>query len=261
MTSRLHYEIVGQGPRVALLHPVGLDLTFMEPVAQTLSNDFTVLSIDARGHGKSPPSTVPATSLEENADDVHALLGRLSFAPAAVVGFSFGGMVAQALALKYPADLNALVICASRATLPAQDRDIARARGDDARAGGMGAVLDATLDRWFTPQFLAAGKAEAARARLLSDYIEGWAQAWHAMAAVDTLAALRNLRIPTLCLAGEFDKSSPPEVMKEMADAIPGARYAKLVGAPHMLFVEKPEETARAIAGFLHDVLPATHRA
>ena len=257
MTVKLHHEIVGHGPNVVLLHPVGLDLTFLTPVAELLSKDFTVLSVDQRGHGQSP-ALPAANSLDDYADDLHALLDDTGFAPAAIVGFSFGGMVAQTLALSYPDDVTALGVCASRSTLPAQGRAIAQARGDDARAGGIAAVLEATLDRWFTPGFRAAGKDGAARGRLLSDDVEGWAQAWHAMANIETLPRLPTVRIPTLCLAGELDKSSPPDTVREMSDAIPGARYAELPGAPHMLFIEQPQETARVIGGFLREALKAS---
>ncbi len=257
--NELNHELGGHGPHVVLLHPVGLDLTFLAPVADILRKEFTVLTVDQRGHGEST-SVAPAHSLVDYADDLHTLLAKLAFTPVAAVGFSFGGMVAQELALKYPQDVSALVICASRASLPATARDIARARGDDARRRGMNDVLEATLDRWFTPPFRASGKEDAAKARLLSGHVEGWAQAWHAMAAVDTLPRLSSVRAPTLCLAGEVDKSSPPEVVKDMAAAIPAARYAELKGAPHMLFIEQPEATARVVGNFLSDVLrpPAT---
>jgi 3-oxoadipate enol-lactonase len=75
------------------------------------------------------------------------------------------------------------------------------------------------------------------------------------MAAVDTLPHLASVRAPTLCLAGEVDKSSPPEVVQDMAAAIPGACYAELKGAPHMLFLEQPEATARVVGDFLRGVL------
>lgn len=254
MTKGLHYELGGRGPFVVLLHPVGLDLTFLAPVADRLRDEFTVLTVDQRGHGKSPASA-PAQSLSDYADDLHALLAELALTPVAAVGFSFGGMVAQELALKYPQDVSALVVCASRAALPAVARDIARARGDDARKRGMSDVVEATLDRWFTPAFRASGNEEPAKARLLSDNVEGWAQAWHAMAAVDTLPRLGSVRAPTLCLAGELDKSSPPETVKEMTAAIPGALYAELKGAPHMLFLEQPEATARVVGDFLRKAL------
>src|SRR6201992_1577749 len=119
MTNELNYELGGSGAPVVLLHPVGLDLTFLAPVADGLRNEFTVLTVDQRGHGKSMASA-PAHSLVDYADDLHALLTKLALTPAAIVGFSFGGMVAQELALKHPQDVSALVVCASRASLPAQ---------------------------------------------------------------------------------------------------------------------------------------------
>jgi 3-oxoadipate enol-lactonase len=254
MVAKLQYDLSGRGPAVVLLHPVGLDRSFVEQVAARLRGDFTVVAVDQRDHGQSR-AMEPATSLDDYADDLHALIVALGLAPTAAVGFSFGGMVAQTLALKYPGDVAALVPCACGSTLPAPARDIARGRGDDARKHGMGAVLEATLDRWFTPPFRAAGKDKAARIRLLSDDVEGWAQAWHAMAQIDTLPRLGAVRVPTLCVAGELDKSSPPTVVRAIADAIPGARYAELPGAPHMLFIEQPDETTQVIGAFLREVL------
>jgi 3-oxoadipate enol-lactonase len=250
----LHHQIQGTGPRVVLLHPVGLDLTFLAPVASILSKNFTVLSVDARGHGQSPAEP-PARSLEDFADDLHALLERLSFAPSAIVGFSFGGMVTMTLPLKYPKDASALVICACSSTHTPQARAISAARGSDAEKGGMRAVLDATLERWFNDDFRLSGRAEAARKRLLSENVSGWAHAWRAMSCIDTLPRLGEIRTPTLCVAGEYDKSSPPAVVRQIADAIPGAQFAVLPRAPHMLFIEQPREVADVIGGFLREVL------
>jgi 3-oxoadipate enol-lactonase len=253
MTSKLNHEVGGTGPRVAVLHPVGLDLTFLEPIAAGLRNEFTVLRVDHRGHGKSA-SEAAAGSLEDYADDLHALFVEIEFAPAAIVGFSFGGMVAQVFALKYPKDVHALVICACTSMQSPQSRAIARARGDDARRNGMSDVLEATLDRWFTSQFRLAGKDQTTRTRLLADDVEGWAQAWYAMAEINTLSHLPSIRVPTLCIAGEVDKSSPPPIVQAIADAIPGARYAIIAGAPHMLFIEQPEETTRLVREFLQSL-------
>ena len=87
MTNGLNYELGGRGPFVVLLHPVGLDLTFLAPVAEILRNEFTVLTVDQRGHGKSPASA-PAHSLVDYADDLHALLTRLALTPVAILATS-----------------------------------------------------------------------------------------------------------------------------------------------------------------------------
>lgn len=70
MTVKLNYRFDGKGPHLLLLHAVGVDLTFLDTVAAALARDLAVLRADLRGHGLSP--YVPAASLEDFADDVHA---------------------------------------------------------------------------------------------------------------------------------------------------------------------------------------------
>ena len=130
---------------------------------------------------------------------------RLGCAPAAVVGFSFGGMLAQVVAINYPRDVNALVISACPSTLSDEGRAIVAGRGAQAEQGGMAAVVETTLERWFSESFRHRGGDGPARQRLLSGDVEGWAQAWRAMAAIHTAPHLSSINVPTLCLAGEID--------------------------------------------------------
>ena len=253
MTVELNHRITGSGPHVLLLHAVGMDSTFLEPLAAILSKDFTVLTVDMRGHGKSPYA--PATSLSEYADDVHALLTKLSFAPCAVAGFAMGGMVAQALAVTYPQDVRAAVFANINHQQTKESYAALTGRADAARRGGMAPILDVTMQRWFNEPFRRKSGDAPVRARLLSNDIRAWCDAFTAMANVDTAARLTSLLMPVLCLAGEADKSTPPPVVKAMADAIPGARYAVLPGGPHMMFFEMPDETARIIGPFFREVL------
>ena len=253
MTVELNHRIDGSGPRVLLLHAVGMDLTLLDALTAIMAKDFTVLRADLRGHGKSP--YVPAASLEDYADDVHALLTKLSFAPCAVAGFAMGGMIAQALAVKYPQDTSALVLANINHRQTEQSFAALMARAADARRAGLAPMLDATMQRWFNGPFIAKGGDAAVRARLLSNDVRGWCDAFTAMAHVDSAPKLGSIKVPTLCLAGEVDTSTPPAVVKEMADAIPGARYAVLSNGPHMMFVEMPNEVAKVVGGFFKEAL------
>src|ERR1043165_5430192 len=253
MTVKLHHRIDGRGPRVTLLHAVGIDLTFLDAVAGTLAKEFTVLRADLRGHGRSPYQ--PAAGLTDYADDVHALLTELNFAPCAVAGFAFGGMVTQALAVKYSQDTRAIVIASCPSVQTSESAKIVAQRGVDAKRDGIGSILDVTMRRWFNDAFVDAGGDAAVRQRLLSTDVNGWADAWHAMATIDTAPRLKEINVPALCLVGELDKSSPPPVVQKIADAIPGARFAVIPGAPHMPFIEQPAETARVVGGFLREAL------
>ena len=253
MAVELHHRIDGSGPHLLLLHAVGMDLTLLDALTAIMAKDFTVLRADMRGHGKSP--YVPTSKLEDYADDVHALLVKLSFAPCAVAGFAMGGLVTQALAVKYPQDTRALVIANVN---HAQTKDSFAAlmgRASDARRLGMAGIMDITMERWFNAPFRAQGGDAPVRARLLANDIRGWCDAFVAMAHVDTAPRLAGIKVPTLCLAGEVDQSTPPPVVKAMADAIPGARYAVLPNGPHMPFVEMPGEVAKVVGGFFKEVL------
>ena len=246
----LHHSVEGAGDRVLLLHPVGIDSTFLAPLSAALAKGFHVMRLDLRGHGRSP--MLPAAStLDEFADDVHETLALTNFAPCTVIGFSFGGMVAQALAIRHPADLTALVPCACPCTQTPESRVLVALRGTDALKGGMAAVLEATLERWFNAPFRANGGDAAARHHLSESDPRGWAQGWAAIAKIDTLPQLPSLRMRTHCIAGELDKSSPPAAVKKIADAIPGATLKVLPGAPHMLFIEQPDQVALEIVSFL----------
>lgn len=250
----LHYRIEGTGPHVALLHPVGLDLTCFDGIAARLSQRFTVLRMDLRGHGRSL-SSPPARRLEDYADDIHALLQHLNFAPAGIVGFSFGGMLAQVLGLTHPADASALVIAACASTLSDEARRTLAERGARAQREGMTALLESTVTRWFSKEFRARGADQPIRKQLLAVNVDAWAQAWYAMADVHTAPRLREIRVPTLCLAGEADVSAPPHTVEVIARSITGARFQVVPGAPHMLFLEQPSVVSGIISGFLTEVL------
>ena len=96
-----------------LLHPVGGAITFLEPLADLLSQHYQVMSMDLPGHGQSPQLSVDDPNpmkLDDFARDVHENLQHAQFTPCAVVGFSFGGMIAQSLAFLYPQDLSLIHI-------------------------------------------------------------------------------------------------------------------------------------------------------
>jgi 3-oxoadipate enol-lactonase len=246
----LNHRIDGSGRHVLLLHPVGLDLTFFEPVATRLARDYRVLRVDLRGHGGSVGLS-PARSIEDYVADLHRLLAALDFAPCTVVGLSFGGMLGQVLAVEHPQDVEALVPCACPSTFTPEGREVVRERAVQAERGGMDAVLEATLARWFTPEFRAAGGDQPARRRLLADDVAHWAATWRAIGGLDIAPRLPEIRVPSLCIAGEVDTAAPPAIVAAIAERIPGARYRVMPGAPHMLFIEQPAEFAGLVRDFL----------
>jgi pimeloyl-ACP methyl ester carboxylesterase len=248
--SPIAFEHSGVGKPIVLLHPIGLDGTFWAPVARGLEANFSVYRPDMPGHGRTPLGERPKTTADYAAEIVRFIAERCAKAHA-VIGLSFGGMVAQELALNHASCLDRLVLCGCTATFPAEARPAIHDRGALAEREGMEAVVQSTLERWFTPEFLASGKAEAVRHRLETDDPAGWAAAWSAISRHDAQSRLTGLGIPTLCIAGERDLAAPVQAMRVMADAIPASRFQVLPGAPHMMHVESPEAVVGALLPFL----------
>ena len=250
-TLRLHGRMEGEGPLTVLLHPVGLDGSFWGDLPSALAARRRVLSLDLAGHGQSPAVARPR-SIERYADDVAAAICAAGGGPAAVVGLSFGGMVAQHVALRHPGLVSALVPCGCGGTFADALRPVLRERGLAAEGGGMAAVLEATIERWFNPDYRADPAVARVRERLLSDEAAGWSAAWHAIAGHDATPRLGTLRRPVLAIAGDKDAATAPAVTEAtIVQAVPGARLVVLPGAPHMMQIETEAAFTAALAEFL----------
>ena len=250
---RLHYDIAGNGPAVLLLHPVGLDLTWWEAQVEALRPEFQVVRMDFRGHGKSDIAPPPYT-LANFAHDAHALLDSLRIGPAHVIGLSLGGMVAQHLALEHPQDVRSVVLSNTLCTLPPEARQAMRARGEAAEQSGMAAVVQPTIERWFTRGFLDSALVARCRQHLLAHHVGAWASTWRAIGELDTLPRLGEIHVPTLVTTGDADVSTPVASAQVIASAIPGAVLKVMAGAPHMAPYEKPEVFNPLVVDFLRSV-------
>jgi 3-oxoadipate enol-lactonase len=237
MRQQLSHRVRGQGAPLVLLHPVGLDRTFWGPLIDEASALHTVISVDLMGHGASPPAP-SGRAIDAYAEDVAILLDELGMTGASLLGLSFGGMIAQEFALAYPARVSSLIVGACGPRIPPEARDAVRARGNVDPAKGMASVVDQTMQRWFTPGFMNSEPAQRVRERLLTDDPAGWAAGWEAIAGFDALGRLGSVAAPTLVIAGEVDAGAPVATTRSIADAIPGAQFAVLSGAPHMMQIE-----------------------
>lgn len=247
----LHGRAIGAGPPVILLHPVGLDGGFWGGLPAALATARRVVSLDLAGHGASPAVLRPRP-IEAYADDVALAIREIGAGPAALVGLSFGGMVAQMVAIRHPDLVSALVPCGCGGDFPDPVRPMLRERGLVAERDGMAAVVDGTIERWFTESFRADPAVQRVRDRLLADDVAGWSAGWHAIAGLSATPHLAALTVPALVIAGERDLATPPAMSEAtVARAIPGAGFQVLPGAPHMMQIEAEAAFTAAIAGFL----------
>lgn len=228
---------------LVLLPPIGLD----ERCWDWLDLPVPAIRHVYPGFGRRPRDDRPA-DLNTWADEV-AELGNGE--PLDLVGISMGSMVAQHLAIRHPERVNSLLLACTGGSA---DRPTALARAAAAEADGMTGTLESTLQRWFTGPALAARPEHPgvgyARATLLALDPESWAAGWRAIARHDVLAELGAVIAPTTCIAGRSDQSAPPERVRRLAAAIPGARL-ELLDGPHMIHLENPAAFSAALAAHL----------
>ena len=249
----LAYDRVGRGAPTLCLHPIGLDRTCWNAAVSHLA-DVELIRVDLAGHGLSPDRDA-AMRIEDDADRVAALMDDLGLERVAVVGVSFGGMVGQTLALRHPDRVDALVAAACPPGIPAEARDALEERGRRALKGGMAAVVDATMERWFGAGFREAPEAQATRGRLLADDPRNWAAAWQAIAQFDLRPELPRIACPVLALAGKEDLATPIEAMRDLASGVPDGTLEVIEGAPHMLHIEAAGAFGAHVGAFLNRVL------
>lgn len=250
----------GDGPTVVLVNSLGCDLRIWDGVAAHLAEEARVLRYDKRGHGLSTLGADGA-SIERHAADLAALIERRSGGPALVAGLSIGGLIAMALGLSRPDLAVGFALCDTGPKIGAPDRYAERLRR--IAAGGMGAIVEEQMTRWFSRGFRQRRPEVVALmgAMLARQPVDGYAASVEALRDADLGWAVGAIRAPVLCLTGAADASTPPAALRALADSLPDARYVEIEGAGHLPCVEAPEATAAALIEFHRQLAAAGARA
>jgi 3-oxoadipate enol-lactonase len=231
---------------VVLSNSLGTTNEMWEPQLPALSRSFRVLRYDRRGHGRSEVVPGPCT-IADLGRDVLELLDALDLGRVSYCGLSIGGMDGMWLAANAPERIDRLCLCSTSANLGPPELWVERAA--TVRAGGTGAVADATMGRWFTPAFHEAQPEVVARFRdmVASTPAEGYASCCEAIRDWDFRDELGRISAHTLVLSAELDPSTPPEHGRLVADGIPGASFVVVPEAAHLVNVEHAVEFDEAI--------------
>ena len=248
----LFHTEAGRGEPVVLAHAIGMDHRMWDDLAGRLSGTHRVIRFDARGHGRSPVPNRPYT-LEEMADDAIALLDRLGIERAHWIGLSMGAMIGMAFALEHPRRLGRLALANTTSSYGPEGRAMWHARAKAVSEGGLAAINDMVMSRYFSEDFRAAHGdvvGETSR-RFLATPVEGYLGCCDAIAELDYTADLPRIHARTVVIAGAADVGTPPAMSQVIADRIPGSQLAVIPGAAHLSAVERPEEFAALAKGFL----------
>ena len=233
-------------PVIAFSNSLGTTGMMWDAQAAALSDRFRILRYGTRGHGGTPATPGPYT-MEELAGDVIALLDRLRLDRVSFCGLSIGGMTGMWLGVNAPECIERLAVCCTAMQLPPAEMWIERAA--QVRAEGMESVIDATMERWFTPAFPKRSPevVERIRSTFLETEPEGYAGCCEALAQFDMRGQLDAIAAPTLLIAGEDDPVGTPERASAMAGEIEGSRLVILPEARHLPAVEQADAVTREL--------------
>jgi pimeloyl-ACP methyl ester carboxylesterase len=254
--TELAVTVVGDGPPLLLIPGLGATRVVFDPLMPMLVPHFRVAVYDQRGIGASQPSPGPFTTAQLG-DDAAAVLDGLGMARAAVLGASFGGMVAQQLAVRH-ADRVALLVLA--ATGPGGGH-LVREPDPSASAALMGkgartpeeayrvacTVLYSRRFQEEHPGFIDQQVRDRARRPIAPGSFQAQLAASRAH---DTWDQLPSIRAATLVMHGSEDAVMPLANAELLAARIPGATIDVFDGAGHLFFHEQPERTASALDAF-----------
>lgn len=240
--SQLH--VVASGPRdgapVVLLHSIATAGSMWSLQLPIWQHEFRILNIDLPGHGASP-APVQALSFAETADLVAAVLDAHSLERAAIVGLSWGAMIAQAFALAHPGRVRALALAHTAAHLPDAAREAWADRITTTLAEGIGSQIPSTMERWFTADFRSHSPLTTRWVEAMFGATDprGFVSAAMAIRDLDFLDRLSTIAAPTVIVAGVHDQAAPMAAAQAMLDALPNARLAALECA-HLGNIEQP---------------------
>lgn len=246
----MHYRIDGpeDGVPVVFSNSLGTDLRLWDPLLPHLAPGLRVIRYDRRGHGLSDVPDAPY-SMGQLVRDTEALLDHLNIKACVFVGLSIGGMVAQGLAVKRPDLVRAMVLSNTAARIGTAEmwRDRARL----ASAQGLSALVEGTMERWFSDEFRASPTLPLWRNMFLATPLQGWTGCAEAIAGTDFYSTTANLRLPTLGIAGDRDGSTPPDLVRETVELVPGSEFALLRRAGHLPHIEQPAAYGEILTRFI----------
>jgi 3-oxoadipate enol-lactonase len=246
--ARLAYRIDGDPirPAILMINSLGTDHRMWDPQLVALVGRFSVIRYDARGHGQSEATPGPH-GLERYGFDALAVLDHLGVARATICGLSLGGLTAQWLAVMHPERIAAAVFANTGAKIGADEFWAARIAAVE--TGGLAAIADAVLGRFFSAPFRARHPpvVEVFRRTLLAVPPAGYLAACKAIRDADLRGVVGRIRVPSLVIAGELDEATPPALGRELHEAVAGSRLQILPRAGHLSNVEQPGTFSDAV--------------
>ena len=250
--NTMHYAKVGSpaAHTVVFINSLGTDFRIWRDVAADLLGDYQIILYDKRGHGLSGAPEGPY-SIDDHIDDLVGLADHLELERMVLCGVSVGGMIAQGAAARMPERIQALVLCDTAHVIgPKEMWDTIIAT---IQQGGLDAIGDSVMERWFSPEFHQFNPQQLAGYRNMFSRtpLAGYLGTSWAIRDADFTESSKQITLPALCVCGEDDGATPPDLVRSLAELIPGAEFELIASAGHLPSVEQPEVLTKLIRRFL----------
>ncbi len=240
-----HYQIDGRegAPWIVFSNSLTTDMGMWDGEVAKLQDRYRILRYDTRGHGKTEASETPY-SFDLLVSDVIALMDALDIDKAHYVGLSLGGMTGLGVAIEHGGRLHSLAACDARAFAEPAWAELWNGRMDLARKGGMEALVEPTIERWFTEDFRGAHPEvlDKVREMIRATAVDGYVGCALALQHLNYAPRLGEIKVPCLFMTGASDQSTPPEASRAMQEAVPGSTCVIVDPASHISNMENPEQ-------------------
>jgi len=257
--TSLHIDSSGSGPPLVLLHGWAMHSGVWGGLAPRLARHHRVHAVDLPGHGCSAPAPEQSFTIDAVADALDAAFAAEK-SPLDVVGWSLGGQVALAWALRHPRRIARLVLVTTTPRFVADDSWDHAMSGETLQRFGdeLAVAWKATVVRFLTLQMRGSEHGHAALAVLREElFARGepsrrtLAAALAALSTADFRAEVGRISQPALVIAGDRDTLAPPEAGAWLAAALGNGRFVSIAGAAHVPFLSHPDAFVQALDGFL----------
>jgi pimeloyl-ACP methyl ester carboxylesterase len=253
--ARIYWDEQGHGPPVLLIMGLSYPSCMWHRTRPILAAHYRTIALDNRGIGQSdvPPGPYPIALM---ASDAKAVMDAAGIESAHVFGVSMGGMVAQELALQYPARVRSLILGCTAAGGPAAVRAEPEAIQMLMRREKMSPeqAAEAAVPFIYDPT--------TARARIDEDLAirrpwfpspQGYAAQLQGVLGWESYSRINQIVAPTLVIHGESDRLIPPGNANLIAERIPGAKLVMIPHASHLFLTDQTEVSHHAILQFLNE--------
>lgn len=247
----IYFEMTGphDAPILMLSNSLGTNLHMWDVQVKPFTTAFRLLRYDRRGHGKSGVPNGPYT-MEQFGRDAIAVMDAVGAEKVHWCGLSMGGMVGQWLGAKAPERIDRLIL--SNTSCYYASKDMWNDRIATVKKSGLETIADGVMNAWFTKDFRERSPETISDMKymLLQTSAEGYIASGEAVRDMDHREILKDIKAPTLIIAGRQDMATTVEAAEFIRSRVSGASLT-LLDAAHISNVEQPGLYADTVLGFL----------